>query len=57
MYVLFIQCSKRNTENLDFLRSLLKYNVMTLDRKKERIQEFVTWFDNEAEKLRLESRV
>ena len=30
---------------------------MTLDRKKERIQEFVTWFDNEAEKLRLESRV
>jgi hypothetical protein len=57
MYTLFIQCSRRNTENLDFLRSLLKYNVMTLDRKKERIQEFVTWFDNEAEKLRLESRV
>ena len=57
MHELYIQCSRRNTENLDFLRSLLKYNVMTLDRKKERIQEFVTWFDNEAEKLRLESRV
>jgi len=57
MHELYIQCSRRNTENLDFLRSLLKYNVMTLDRKKERVQEFVTWFDNEAEKLRLESRV
>ena len=57
MHELYIQCSRRNTENLDFLRSLLKYNVMNLDRKKERIQEFVTWFDNEAEKLRLESRV
>ena len=57
MYVLHILCSKKNPVNIDFLRSLLKYKVMTLDRKKERIQEFVNWFDNKTVKSRLESRV
>ena len=57
MYALYILCSRRNPENLDFLKSLLKYKVMTLDRKKEKIQEFVTWIDTQKEKPRLESRV
>ena len=57
MYALYILCSRRNPKNLDFLKSLLKYNVMTLDRKKEKIQEFVTWIDTQKEKPRLESRV
>ena len=57
MYVLFIRCCKRNPENIDFFRSLLKYKIMTLDRKKEKIQEFVNWFDNKTVKSRLESRV
>ena len=57
MYGLHIRCSKKNPENIDFLRSLLKYKVMTLDRKKEKIQEFVNWFDNKTVKSRLESRV
>ena len=57
MYGLHIRCSKKNPENIDFLRSLLKYKVMTLDRKKEKIQEFVNWFDNKTIKSRLESRV
>ena len=57
MYGLHIRCSKKNPENIDFLRSLLKYKIMTLDRKKEKIQEFVNWFDNKTVKSRLESRV
>ena len=57
MYALYILCSRKNRKNLDFLKSLLKYNVMTLDRKKEKIQEFVTWVDTQKEKPILESRV
>ena len=57
MYALYILCSRKNRKNIDFLKSLLKYNVMTLDRKKERVQEFVTWFDNKTIKLKLENRV
>ena len=57
MYELFIRCSKKTPINIDFLRSLLKYKVMTLDRKKEKIQEFVNWFDNKTVKSKLESRV
>jgi hypothetical protein len=57
MYALYILCSRKNRKNLDFLKSLLKYNVMTLDRKKEKIQEFVTWVDTQKEKPMLESRV
>jgi len=40
---LFIHCSQRNPDNLDFFQNLIKDNVMTLDRKKQRIQEFVTY--------------
>jgi hypothetical protein len=57
MHALYILCSRKNRKNLDFLKSLLKYNVMTLDRKKEKIQEFVTWVDTQKEKPMLESRV
>ena len=57
MYQLFILCSRTNSKNIDFFRSLLKYNVMTLDRKKEKIQRFVNWFDTQKEKPILESRV
>ena len=57
MYELFIRCSKKTPINIDFLRSLLKYKVMTLNRKKEKIQEFVNWFDDKTVKSKLESRV
>ena len=58
MYKLYLQCSRRNTENLDFLKSLLQYNVMTLDRKKEKVQEFLTWMAlNYKPDLKIESRV
>ena len=57
MYALYINCSRKNRKNLDFLKNLVKYNVMTLDRKKEKIQEFVTWIDTQKEKPILESRV
>jgi hypothetical protein len=58
MYRLYLQCSRRNTENLDFLKSLLQYNVMTLDRKKEKVQEFLTWMAlNTKPNLKIESRV
>ena len=58
MYKLYLQCSRRNTENLDFLKSLLQYNVMTLDRKKEKVQEFLTWMAlNYKPNLKIESRV
>ena len=40
-YVLRGYCSRRNSNNLGFLQSLLKDGVMTLDRKKQRVQEFV----------------
>ena len=57
-YRLFIFCSKTNPNNLNFLESLLKHNVMTLDRKKERVQEFVTWINSKGEKeYEQESRV
>ena len=57
-YRLFIFCSKTNPNNLNFLESLLKHNVMTLDRKKERVQEFVTWINPKGEKeYEQESRV
>jgi len=57
MYELFIRCGKKNLTNLNFLRNLIKHNVMTLDRKKKKIQEFVTWIDTQKEKPILESRV
>ena len=41
-YALCIYCSQKNPENLPVLKNLIKDNVMTLDRKKQRVQEFVT---------------
>ena len=40
-YELFISCSRRRPNNLDFFQSLVKDGVMTLDRKKQKVQEFV----------------
>ena len=40
----------KNPENLDFIRSLLKPGVMTLDRKKKVIQEFVDFVDSKKSK-------
>jgi hypothetical protein len=58
MYRLYLQCSRRNTENLDFLKNLLQHNVMTLDRKKVRVQEFLTWMALKYKPdLKIESRV
>ena len=42
-YGLFISCSKRRPNNLGFFQSLLEEGVMTLDRKKQRVQEFVNY--------------
>jgi len=40
-YELFICCSRRRPNNLGFFQSLVKDGVMTLDRKKQKVQEFV----------------
>jgi hypothetical protein len=40
-YELFISCSRRRPNNLGFFQSLVKDGVMTLDRKKQKVQEFV----------------
>ena len=40
-YELYIHCSRKNSHNLDFVQSLVQQGVMTLDRKKQRIQEFI----------------
>ena len=42
-YELFIYCSQKNPGNLDLFQSLIKDNVMTLDRKKNPIKEFVDY--------------
>ena len=41
MYALYFLCSRRNPENLPFFKNLIKDNVMTLDRKKQKVQEFL----------------
>ena len=57
-YRLYILCSIKNPENLDFIRSLLKPGVMTLDRKKKVIQEFVDFVDSKkSKKSDMENRV
>ncbi len=57
-YRLSILCSIKNPENLDFIRSLLKPGVMTLDRKKKVIQEFVDFVDlKKSKKSDMENRV
>jgi len=40
-YTLRGHCSRRSPNNLGFLQSLVKNGVMTLDRKKQKVQEFV----------------
>ena len=40
-YGLYILCSRKNPNNLSFFQSLLEDGVMTLDRKKQKVQEFV----------------
>ena len=40
-YALRGHCSRRKPNNLGFLQSLMKNGVMTLDRKKQKVQEFV----------------
>jgi hypothetical protein len=40
-YTLHLYGSRRNPNNIDFFKSLVKNNVMTLDRKKQRVQEFL----------------
>ena len=40
-YKLCIYGSQKNPNNIDFFKSLVKDNVMTLDRKKQKVQEFV----------------
>ena len=49
-YKLSIYGSRINLSNFTFFKSLLKYNVMTLDRKKKKIQEFVTCINSKGEK-------
>ena len=50
MYKLKLYCSRKNPDNLPFFQNLLEDNVMTLDRKKQKIQEFVGQFEeNEVE--------
>ena len=57
-YRLYILCSMKNPENLDFIRSLLKPGVMTLDRKKEVVQEFIDFVDSKKNKKSdMENRV
>ena len=49
-YKLYIYGARTNLSNFTFFKSLLKYNVMTLDRKKKKIQEFVTCINSKGEK-------
>ena len=40
-YVLRGYCSRKNPDNLGFFQSLVKDGVMTLDRKKQKVQEYL----------------
>ena len=42
-YRLGIFCSRRNPNNLSFFQSLVKDGVMTLNRKKQKVQEFMDY--------------
>ena len=42
-YGLGIYCSRQNPNNLSFFQSLVKDNVMTLNRKKQEVQEYVDY--------------
>ena len=41
MYYIRFFGSRRNPENLPVFKNLIKDNVMTLDRKKQKVQEFL----------------
>tara|TARA_R110000737_G_scaffold572_1_gene1882 strand:+ start:76 stop:924 length:849 start_codon:yes stop_codon:yes gene_type:complete len=51
-YILNITCSKRDPHNFNFFESLLKDNVMTLDRKKEKIQKVLDSINLDKEKFK-----
>ena len=51
-YILNIPCSKRSPHNFNFFESLIKDNVMTLDRKKEKIQKVVDSINLDKEKFK-----
>ena len=42
-YTLAICCSQRNPQNINFFQNLVKDNVMTLDRKKQKVEAFVSY--------------
>ena len=42
-YGLYILCSRKNPNNLGFFQNLVRDGVMTLDRKKQKIQTFVDY--------------
>ena len=44
-YRLNMYCSQKSPDNLPFFQNLLEDNVMTLDRKKQKVQEFVGQFE------------
>jgi hypothetical protein len=56
-FVLYISCSQTFPDNSTFFKSLVKDGVMTLDRKKEVVQEFVTWMNSNKVNLKTEIRV
>ena len=56
-YRLYISCSETYPDNLAFFKGLVEDNVMTLDRKKEIVQEFVTWMNSNKISLKTEMRV
>ena len=57
-YRYYLYCSVKNPHNLDFIRSLLKPGVMTLDRKKKVVQEFIDFIDSrKVKKSDMENRV
>ena len=56
-FMLYISCSETYPDNLTFFKDLMKDDVMTLDRKKEIVQEFVTWMNSNKISLKTEIRV
>lgn len=56
-FMLYISCGETYPNNLTFFKNLVKDDVMTLDRKKEIVQEFVTWMNSNKISLKTEIRV
>ena len=55
--MLYISCGETYPNNLTFFKGLVKDGIMTLDRKKEIVQEFVTWMNSNKISLKTEIRV